>query len=130
MNLTKYCCTIVLGDIISTIVVSYGMFAQILMDIILKNFKKALRFVISDFKSSYCKLFDKCNKQPLYIVRIYLFIEMIYQIINHSCSTQIAHQRKTNVALGRQGCKLFASIGPVSGRRWLIRGAPHVGGVC
>ena len=64
----KCCCTIVLWDTISTIVVSYGMFAQILMDIILKNFKRALRFVTSDFKSSYFKLFDKCNKQPLYIV--------------------------------------------------------------
>ncbi|KAK2151113.1 hypothetical protein LSH36_375g03010 [Paralvinella palmiformis] len=34
---------------------------------------------------------------------------------------QIAQQRWTTVVLGRQICRLFASIGPASDRRWLMR---------
>ena len=43
---------------------------------------------------------------------------------------QIAQKRRTNVTLSRQGCRLFAGIGPVADQRWLMRGGPRLTGIC
>ena len=41
--------------------------------------KRALKLITLDFKSSYAKLLNKCNERPLYIVRIYKCLEMVYK---------------------------------------------------
>ena len=51
--------------------------------------KRALKFITLDFKSSYAQLLNKCNKRPLYTVRIYKFLEMVYTIVNHTCPSYL-----------------------------------------
>ena len=51
--------------------------------------KRALKFITLDFKSAYAPLLNKCNKRPLYIVRIYKFLEMVYTIVNHTCPSYL-----------------------------------------
>ena len=51
--------------------------------------KRALKFITLDFKSSYAQLLNKCNKRPLYIVRICKFLEMVYKIVNHTCPSYL-----------------------------------------
>jgi hypothetical protein len=48
------------------------------MDQRLENFENALPFITSYFKSSFDILLNKYNNQPLYLVNIYKFIEMVY----------------------------------------------------
>ena len=51
--------------------------------------KMALKFITLDFKGSYAQLLKKCNKRPLYIVRIYKCLEMVYRIVNHTCPSYL-----------------------------------------
>ena len=64
--------------------------------------KKALKFITLDFRSTYCELMNKCNKRPLYIVRISKFIEMVHKIINNACPSYLYNcikSRKTTFNL-------------------------------
>jgi hypothetical protein len=64
--------------------------------------KKALKFITLDFRSTYCELLNKCNKRPLYIVRISKFIEMVHKIIKNSCPSYLYNcikSRKTTFNL-------------------------------
>ena len=48
-----------------------------------------MKFITLDFRSTHCELLNKCNKRPLYIVRISKFMEMTYKIINNSCPSYL-----------------------------------------
>ena len=53
--------------------------------------EKALRFITTDFTSSYHNLLVKCNKTPLYVTRIRKFLEMAYKIRNNMCPEYLSH---------------------------------------
>ena len=44
--------------------------------------KKALKFILLSFNCSYNELLIKCNKCPLYIVRLYKLMEICFKIRN------------------------------------------------
>ena len=49
------------------------------------NKERALRFITTDFTSSYNNLLVKCYKTPLYVTRIRKFLEIAYKIMNDKC---------------------------------------------
>ena len=44
--------------------------------------QKALRFITLDFSNSYPDLLNKCDKSPLYVIRLRKIVELIYRINN------------------------------------------------
>jgi hypothetical protein len=70
-NLVKCYYTIALLNVILIIVLLYGTFVVKLITYKIEKIQeKALRFITTDFTSSYNNVLVKCNKTPLYVTRI------------------------------------------------------------
>ena len=46
--------------------------------------ERALRYITLDFRNSYMKLMELCDKSPVYIVRLRKMMEVVFKILNNS----------------------------------------------